>query len=150
MNLPIARAQELSAAAVLGTLWFYAGAHQQDFDIRWCKGSVSELIFQPLVNSIKDKGGKILGGHFVTEIAGESGRVQSVTCKVKDGSEKVFQADAVVFAVGIKAMQKIVPPSPILAQHQSFRNVRHPSSFVPICVGGRGFLDVCFAARTSR
>mmetsp|Transcript_13605 Transcript_13605/g.49465 ORF Transcript_13605/g.49465 Transcript_13605/m.49465 type:complete len:454 (-) Transcript_13605:248-1609(-) len=115
--------EELSAAAVLGTLWFYAGAHQQDFDIRWCKGSVSELIFQPLVNSIKDKGGKILGGHFVTEIAGESGRVQSVTCKVKDGSEKVFQADAVVFAVGIKAMQKIVPPSPILAQHQSFRNI---------------------------
>ena len=42
--------EELSAAVVLDTFYFYALAHQADFDVCWCKGSVAERIFQPLIN----------------------------------------------------------------------------------------------------
>ena len=76
----------------------------------------------------------------MTDVSGENGRAQTVTCKVKDGSEKVFEADAVVFAVGIKAMQKIVQTSPLLAQHQSFRNVRFRN--IPPCYQLFVFLNV--------
>ncbi len=49
--------QDLSAAAVLETLYFYALAHQNDFDVCWPRGSIAELIFQPLVERIRAAGG---------------------------------------------------------------------------------------------
>lgn len=45
--------EELSAGVVLGMLYFYVLAHQPDFDVRWCSGSVTEKIFAPLVDRIK-------------------------------------------------------------------------------------------------
>ena len=36
-------------------------AHQQDFDVCWCRGSVAETIFQPLIASIERSGGSIQG-----------------------------------------------------------------------------------------
>eukprot|EP00976_Prorocentrum_cordatum_P045513 919136-Prorocentrum_minimum.AAC.1 len=49
---------ELSAAAALDVLYTYALAHQPDFDVRWCKGSVSERIFAPWVAEIERMGGR--------------------------------------------------------------------------------------------
>lgn len=54
--------EDLSAAVTIETLYFYALAHQSDFDVCWCKGSVSELIFEPLIAKIKERGGKIQVG----------------------------------------------------------------------------------------
>lgn len=34
-------------------------AHQADFDVCWCKGSVSDRIFLPLVDRIKQAGGSV-------------------------------------------------------------------------------------------
>ncbi len=34
-------------------------AHQADFDVCWCKGSVSDRIFLPLVDRIRNAGGKV-------------------------------------------------------------------------------------------
>lgn len=42
--------EELSAAVVLDTFYFYSLAHQQDFDVCWCKGSVAERIFKPMMD----------------------------------------------------------------------------------------------------
>ncbi|MEW5300652.1 MAG: hypothetical protein WDW36_003566 [Sanguina aurantia] len=60
--------EEISAAVMLETLYFYAIAHQNDFDVCWCKGSIAEKIFTPLVNSIEGAGGKIVGNQLVTGI----------------------------------------------------------------------------------
>ncbi len=42
---------------MLETLYFYALAHQNDFDVCWPKGSIAELIFTPLVERIGREGG---------------------------------------------------------------------------------------------
>lgn len=60
--------EELSAGAVLGCFEFYALAHQADFDVCWCKGSVAERIFKPLMERIRKAGGSIMGAKAVTDI----------------------------------------------------------------------------------
>jgi hypothetical protein len=42
--------EDISAAVMLETLYFYALGHQNNFDVCWPKGSISELIFSPLVS----------------------------------------------------------------------------------------------------
>lgn len=60
--------EELSAGAVLGCFEFYALAHQADFDVCWCKGSVAERIFDPLMAKIRQGGGTIVGGKAATDV----------------------------------------------------------------------------------
>lgn len=52
----------------MGALYYYVLAHQADFDVRWCKGSVAELIFQPWIQHIENQGGRILGGKRVSDV----------------------------------------------------------------------------------
>lgn len=75
--------EEISAAAMLETLYFYALAHQNDFDVCWCKGSISEKIFLPMVEQIKADGGNVLGGNIVTDLQVDeaSGEVTGVQSK---------------------------------------------------------------------
>ena len=47
--------EQLSAAETLAFLDFYALRSQQAFDVRWCRGSVAERIFAPLVDAIKER-----------------------------------------------------------------------------------------------
>ncbi len=47
-----------SAAATLGMLYYFILAHQPDFDVVWCRGTVGEKIFAPLVEAIEANGGK--------------------------------------------------------------------------------------------
>ncbi|KXZ45031.1 hypothetical protein GPECTOR_59g639 [Gonium pectorale] len=72
--------EELSAAAVLETLYFYALAHQNDFDVCWPRGSIAELIFAPMVERIKAAGGRVLGNRLVTGLTVDpaTGEVSSV------------------------------------------------------------------------
>ncbi len=51
--------QELSAATVLETLYFYALGHQNSFDVCWPKSSIAETIFEPMVERIKGAGGEV-------------------------------------------------------------------------------------------
>jgi uncharacterized protein with NAD-binding domain and iron-sulfur cluster len=113
--------EQCSAAATLGMLYYFILAHQPDFDVRWCRGTVGEQIFHPWTQAITAAGGKILANHRVTEvIEGEGNRVTAVVC-----DDETFAADAVVFAVGITGMKKIVASSPALRQRAEFRNVQN-------------------------
>lgn len=78
-------------------------AHQADFDVCWCKGSVSERIFLPLVDKIKSAGGKILGSTFATDVKlnPTTGRVSGVVTRGKGGETGELEADAVVFAISV-------------------------------------------------
>ncbi|GFR52690.1 hypothetical protein Agub_g15316 [Astrephomene gubernaculifera] len=115
--------EELSAAVVLDTLYFYALAHQNDFDVCWPRGSVAELVFMPLVERIRAAGGRVLGSRLVTGFSTdpESGEVRSVEAVNRDTGEVFsYPTDAVVFAVGVGAMQKLVSSSPALASQPDF------------------------------
>ncbi|KAH9309561.1 hypothetical protein KI387_037472, partial [Taxus chinensis] len=99
--------EKLSAAAALGTLYYYALAHQQDFDVCWCKGPVAELIFIPWIQEIERLGGSILPGKYVKDVVlcDNSNRITSVVAVNKHGDTELYKADVIVFAVGVKAMQ---------------------------------------------
>lgn len=113
--------EQCSAAATLGMLYYFILAHQPDFDVRWCRGTVGEQIFRPWTQAIAQAGGRILANHRVTEvIAGEGDRITAVAC-----GDEVFAADAVIFSVGITGMKKIVASSPALRQRQEFRDVQN-------------------------
>ncbi|WP_414529280.1 FAD-dependent oxidoreductase [Nodularia chucula] len=113
--------EQCSAAATLGMLYFFILAHQADFDVVWCRGTVGEKIFRPWVEKIAKAGAKVLPHHPVTDLIVDSqNRVQGVVC-----GDQVFDADAVIFAVGVTGMKKIVANSPSLQSREEFRNLNN-------------------------
>jgi uncharacterized protein with NAD-binding domain and iron-sulfur cluster len=115
--------EQCSAAAALGMLYYFILAHQADFDVVWCRGTVGERIFRPWVERIEQAGGKVLTQQRVTDVVLKTGEnsqplVQGVVC-----GEETFAADAVIFAVGISGMQKIVSQSPTLRDIPEFCNL---------------------------
>ncbi len=111
--------EQCSAAAALGMLYYFILAHQPDFDVVWCRGTVGEVIFKPWCDRIQQAGGRILTQRRVTDvIVDETGQAKSVVC-----GDETFMADAVILAVGITGMQKIVQSSSSLRQRPEFANV---------------------------
>lgn len=111
--------EQCSAAATLGMLYYFILAHQPDFDVVWCRGTVGEMIFQPWVDQIHQAGGRVLTQKRVTDVqlstTDEGPQISGVVC-----GDEVFEADAVIFAVGINAMKKIVANSTTLQQFPEF------------------------------
>ncbi|KAE9447397.1 hypothetical protein C3L33_20703, partial [Rhododendron williamsianum] len=100
-----APAERCSAAATLGMLYYFVLAHQKDFDLVWCRGTVREKIFEPWMDSMGNQGCKFLEGRRVTDFYfdEETGRISEVIC----GKESL-KADAVILAVGISTLQEII------------------------------------------
>jgi uncharacterized protein with NAD-binding domain and iron-sulfur cluster len=82
---------------------------------------VGEQIFRPWTQAIEQAGGQILANHRVTDvIEGEGDRLTGVVC-----GDEVFEADAVIFSVGITGLKKIVASSPALRRRAEFRDVQN-------------------------
>lgn len=110
--------EQCSAAAALGMLYYFILAHQPDFDVVWCRGTVGEKIFRPWVERI-ETGAKVLANRRVTDLIVDSdNRATGVVC-----GDEVFDADAVIFAVGITGMKKILSSSTHLQKRHEFRNI---------------------------
>ncbi|MEL7246062.1 MAG: FAD-dependent oxidoreductase [Cyanobacteria bacterium J06573_2] len=112
--------EQCSAAATLGMLYYFILAHQPDFDVVWCRGTVGEQIFRPWVENIEQAGGKVLANKRVTDLVTDGNQVKSVVC-----DDEVFDTDAVVFSVGISGMKKIVSNSESLQTREDFRNLKN-------------------------
>ncbi|MEL6604565.1 MAG: FAD-dependent oxidoreductase [Cyanobacteria bacterium J06614_10] len=111
--------EQCSAAAALGMLYYFILAHQPDFDVRWCRGTVGEMIFRPWVAQIEKAGGKILANKRVTDVRmGANNEIDAVIC-----GDEVFETDAIIFSVGITGMKKIVTNSEVLRDRAEFRNL---------------------------
>ncbi|MCX7592869.1 MAG: FAD-dependent oxidoreductase [Fischerella sp.] len=111
--------EQCSAAATLGMLYFFILAHQPDFDVVWCRGTVGEKIFRPWVERIEKAGGKLLTNKRVTDlIIDNNNRATAVVC-----GDEVFDANAVIFAVGVTGIKKIVSSSACLQSREEFRNL---------------------------
>ncbi len=116
--------EQCSAAAALGMLYYFILAHQSDFDVVWCRGTVGENIFRPWCDRIEKVGGRILTNRRVSDVilASQEGAMQPAIKEVVCGDE-TFEADAVIFAVGITGMQKIISASPALQNLKEFRDM---------------------------
>ena len=111
--------EQCSAAAALGMLYYFILAHQNDFDVVWCRGTVGERIFKPWVQQIEKVGGKVFTNKRVDDIIlDETGNAKAVVC-----GEEIFQADAVIFATSISGVKKIVASSKGLNKYPEFRNL---------------------------
>ncbi|MEG3437640.1 FAD-dependent oxidoreductase [Pannus brasiliensis CCIBt3594] len=111
--------EQCSAAATLGMLYYFILAHQPDFDVVWCRGTVGEKIFAPLVREIEKSGGRVLTNKRVTDVVLDAtGQATGVVC----GTE-VFEADAVIFGVSVSGMKKIVSESKVLSEYKEFRDL---------------------------
>ena len=111
--------EQCSAAAALGMLYYFILAHQPDFDVVWCRGTVGEKIFKPWIKSIENAGGKVLTNQRVSDLVlDESGKATGVMC-----GDEFFPADAVISGVSITGMKKIVASSSTLNQYAQFRNL---------------------------
>ncbi|ERT06036.1 pyridine nucleotide-disulfide oxidoreductase family protein [Lyngbya aestuarii BL J] len=113
--------EQCSAAAALGMLYYFILAHQPDFDVVWCRGTVGDRIFSPWIKQIEQLGGKVLTNQRVTDLrVDELGQAKAVVC-----GEEIFTADAVIFAVGITGMKKILAGSSALQNRPEFRNLNN-------------------------
>jgi uncharacterized protein with NAD-binding domain and iron-sulfur cluster len=111
--------EQCSAAAALGMLYYFILAHQPDFDVVWCRGTVGEKIFKPWVEQIEKVGGKVLTNKRVDDIIlDEFGNAKAVVC-----GEETFEADAVIFGVSVSGVKKIVANSKTLNRYSEFRDL---------------------------
>ncbi|MBE9029844.1 FAD-dependent oxidoreductase [filamentous cyanobacterium LEGE 11480] len=116
--------EQCSAAATLGMLYYFIIAHQPDFDVVWCRGTVGAEIFRPWCEAIEALGGKILTGKRVTDISLDAqGNANAVIC-----GEEQFETDAVISSVGISGLQNIISSSATLGDRAEFANVMNLGS----------------------
>ena len=112
--------EQCSAAAALGMLYYFILAHQPDFDVVWCRGTVGEKIFTPWVQRIEAAGGKVITNRRVDDFVLEAGEVKGVVC-----GDEVFAADAVICAISVSGIKKLVSGSKVLQHYQKFRDLRN-------------------------
>lgn len=113
--LPMTPGYDCSAAAALSCFHAFALQARGAFDVRWCRGNISEKIFNPWAKKLQAGGNvNIRGSAKVTSIEErqtESGTKFTVSV---NGNESI-ECDAVVLAVGGTAIKRLVPSCPPLA-----------------------------------
>lgn len=122
--------EECSAAAALGMLYYFILAHQPNFDVVWCRGTVGEMIFQPWIRKIEELGGKVLTNKRVTDIEiNQEGKATAVIC-----GDEHFTAEAIISGISISGMKKIVNQSKNLSNYPEFRNLMNLRSIDVLAV----------------
>ena len=120
--LPMAPGEEVSAAAALSLLQFFALEHQADFDVRWLKASLTQAIFVQWVDRLEEIGATVQRGKRVNAVSVDEARTRRVTSVAcADGS--VYDADAVVMAVGISGAKAILRGCPALGELPEFAGI---------------------------
>ena len=111
--LPMTPGYDCSAAAALSCLHVFALQTRGAFDVRWCKGSITEKIFNPWSQQLQEKGNvRFKGSSKVTSIVqAESG----YTVTLNDGDESI-DADCLVFAIGGTSLKRLLPACPPLSK----------------------------------
>mmetsp|Transcript_5489 Transcript_5489/g.8197 ORF Transcript_5489/g.8197 Transcript_5489/m.8197 type:complete len:700 (-) Transcript_5489:1359-3458(-) len=114
--LPMGPGYDISAAAALSCFHVFALQSKGAFDVRWCRGSIAERIFNPWAEQLMRSGKvKIKGGSKVTSITEASNEDVKSGSKFKlsiNEGEEILECDAVVLAVGGTAVNNIVAASP--------------------------------------
>ena len=109
--------QDLSAAVIIGTFNFLVLGSQENFDVRWCRGSISEKIFAPLLEEFRNDGGTVEGSRFVTdlEMSEDGNSIQAVIARDRNGEQHRYETDSVIFSIGVNGMKKLVRDIPALS-----------------------------------
>lgn len=121
--LPMTPGYDCSAAAALSCFHVFALQASGAFDVRWCRGTISEQIFNPWAKKLQAGGNvNIRGGSKVTSIEElkEEGGSSELTVEINGGETMKF--DAIILAVGGTSMKKLLPCSSVLANLPDSKN----------------------------
>ena len=111
--LPMTPGYDCSAAAALSCFHVFALQARGAFDVRWCRGTISEKIFNPWAQKLQSRGNvNIRGASKVTAID----EVDNGAYRVTVNGDETIECDAIVFAVGGTAIKKLLPSAPPLAK----------------------------------
>jgi hypothetical protein len=114
--LPMTPGYDCSAAAALSCFHVFALQARGAFDVRWCRGTISEKIFNPWAEKLQSGGNvNIRGAAKVTaieEIKGDNNNTNKF--KITVNGDESIECDAVVLAVGGTAIKRMLPSAPPL------------------------------------
>jgi Flavin containing amine oxidoreductase len=143
--LPMTTGYDCSAAAALSCFHAFALHAKGAFDVRWCKGSIADLIFRPWSDRLAAKGVQIRGAYRLTNLqeelldpattASSSTTAKRFTLTVNDNEQIVF--DAVILAIGSTAAKRLAPVCTPLLSTLHYREWKTGIT----CVAVRLFLD---------
>jgi uncharacterized protein with NAD-binding domain and iron-sulfur cluster len=143
--LPMCPDYDCSAAAVLSCFHVFALQSKGAFDVKWCRGSIREKIFDPWYQQLKSRGVDIRNDTKVLSIVSGDSNDKKYCIRVKEGNTndegEMIKCDAIVMAVGGTAMSIITNNSPAL---QTLNAVKERDNFQKLrgvtCVAVRLFL----------
>jgi Flavin containing amine oxidoreductase len=144
--LPMTTGYDCSAAAALSCFHAFALHAKGAFDVRWCKGSIADLIFRPWSDRLVAKGVLIRGSCRLTNLQEEELSDPATTASstrstkrfvltVNDNEQMVF--DAVILAIGSTAAKRLAPVCTPLLSTLHYREWKTGIT----CVAVRLFLD---------
>ncbi|KAK9014711.1 hypothetical protein V6N11_005858 [Hibiscus sabdariffa] len=110
-----APAEQCSAAATLGLLYYLILAHQKHFDVVFCRGTTTEKIFEPWVESLKAKGCEMLEGKTLSWLSGSphfKKLSRKALCKRGDFLRVLNLAAIDVVTVKLRLDRKVFIPNP--------------------------------------
>ena len=122
--LPMCPAYDCSAAAALSCFHVFALQSRGAFDVRWCRGSISEKIFEPWQKQLENRNVQIRGGARVSTIdKDENGKFTIQLDSMGEGGDSdIIDCDAVVLAVGATAAGRLTSSSNALSSLEATQN----------------------------
>jgi len=109
--LPMCPAYDCSAAAALSCFHVFALQSRGAFDVRWCRGSISEKIFEPWQQQLEKRGVIVQGGSRVSSIEKNDSGYKIQLDSMDGGENDTIECDAVVLAVGATAAGRLASSS---------------------------------------
>ena len=127
--LPMCPAYDCSAAAALSCFHVFALQTKGAFDVRWCRGSIGEKIFDPWRRQLEDRSVEFRNGAKVVSITrnnivkeGTDEVLRQYTVQLDSNDGDTIQCDAVILSVGAVAAKRLVKSSPDLSSLPATEN----------------------------
>lgn len=143
--LPMCPAYDCSAAAALSCFHVFALQSKGAFDVRWCRGSISERIFEPWQKQLENRSVIIRGGSRVSSIEKTLKQDYKYTVRLdtkgnteSEEEKEIIECDAVVLAVGATSAGKLASSSPAISSLDSTKDFDKLRGIT--CVAVRMFL----------
>jgi uncharacterized protein with NAD-binding domain and iron-sulfur cluster len=136
--LPMTPGYDCSAAAALSCFHVFALQSKGAFDVRWCRGTITEKIFDPWSRILQERNVTIRGSSRVTAIVEDPVR-QTFEVSVDGDADK--RCDAVVLAMGTTAARRLAVSCPPLLALPETKNWDGSTLRGITCVAVRLFLQ---------
>lgn len=111
--LPMTTGYDCSAAAALSCFHVFALQCKGAFDVRWCRGSIADLIFRPWAQRLVRKGVQIRGSCRLTKLQQQqpdpTGMISTTYFMLTVNENEEMTFDAVVLAIGSTAAKRLAP-----------------------------------------